>query len=141
MIPDPSPLARPQLTVETVGPFFERDSRQTIRENIADALEQLAAEGEEQIRGASPHFTGAFRAGIKGRVTNLAGKRWKLTAVVSQTHVYPWGARGTRGGPSNAKAEYRGGKLERRVHMFRDASRQLRGLRAVLGADLTKGLS
>lgn len=121
-----------KLEVDLTGPFFQRDPRKTVRGNIRQMLEGVAEEGERTVKSASPVLTGAFRAGVKGRVRSLGGKRWELTAVVSQTHVYPWSGGGSK--------QYRGGKAEARYQPFKRTANALRRSRAVLAANLTEGL-
>lgn len=134
-------VLRAKESIELAGPFFEKDPAKTIRANIRDLLEQLARRMEQDVRDHSPTGpTGNFREGITGRVASLSGRPWFLSAVVSQQHVYPWGERGTQGGPANARAQYRGGKLEAKYHMFRRTASRARGMREVLSAELVKGL-
>lgn len=137
-----------KLTVHLDGPFFTRNPAKTVRGNIRDMLEALAREGEADVRDHSPTGpTGAFRAGIQGRVESVTGKRWYLHAVISQTHVYPWGQHvgttirsGRKQVANRGEAQYRGGKLERKLHMFRNTASRLRSMRSVIGADLARGL-
>ena len=125
-------MVAPKVTVNLSGPFFQRDPGKTLYANIGRMLEGLAEEGERLVKSRYPVFTGAGQRGVVGRTRSLTGKRWAVSAVVSQTHVYPW----TNGGSK----QYRGGKTEARVHMFRDTARALRQSRAVLTANLTAGL-
>lgn len=126
-------VLRAKESVELAGPFFEKDPAKTIRANIRDMLEQLARRMEQDVRDHSPTGpTGNFREGITGRVASLSGRPWFMSAVVSQQHVYPW--------PGGGRAEYRGGKLERKYHMFRRTASRVRSMREVLNAELTKGL-
>lgn len=129
------------------GPFFERDPKETVRQNIRDMLVALAAEGQSQVQAVFPVKTGAGRAGVVGRVQSMTGKPWYLNAVVSEQHVYPWGTHrgatirsGRRRVANHGAAEYRGGKLERKLGMFARVNRQLQQSRAVIAADLSKGL-
>lgn len=122
-----------KLTVDLSGPFFRRRPGDTLYRNIGRMLEGLAEEGERLVQSQYPIYTGAGRAGVRGRVHSLSGKRWAVSAVVSQTHVYPW--------PGGGQKQYRGGKTEARHHMFRDTARALRRSRAVLSANLTEGMN
>jgi hypothetical protein len=125
-------VVRPSVTIDLSGPLFERDPKQLIRANIRRMLQGLAEQGEKAVQSLYPVHTGAGRAGVKGRVASLTGKPWFLSAVVSQTHVYPW--------PNGGQKKYRGGKTEAKHHMFRRTKTALGRSRAVLGANLTKGL-
>jgi hypothetical protein len=137
-----------QARIELTGAFFERDVQKTMDQNIRDMLLALAAEGQRTIQERSPRRTGAFVGGIVGRVESLRGAPWWQHAVVSATHVYPWhehrGSQisrdGGRRGENRASAQYRGGKLEAKYHMFRAVAQQMRSGRTVLAANLTKGL-
>lgn len=119
--------------VEFSGPFFTKDIKKTFRQNARAMLDGMAREGEDAVKRESPVRTGAFRAGVRGRVASLGGKPWMLTAVISQTHVYRW--------PKGGQKQYRGGKLEARRHMFRRTASALRRSRAAAMADLTRGLN
>lgn len=120
------------MAVDLDGPFFQRDPKKTVRQNIGRMMEGLAREGEDMVRARYPVFTGAGRRGVVGRVHSLGGKRWALTAVISQQHVYPWPGAGAR--------QYRGGKTERRYRMFRTATTAIRRSRHILYARLVEGL-
>lgn len=120
------------MTIDVSGPFFTRDPAKTMQANIHRMLEGIAAEGERAIQSVYPLHTGAGRAGVVGRAQSLSGKQWLETAVISQTHVYPW--------PGGGPKEYRGGKTEAKRHMFRNTASALRRSRAVLTANLTAGI-
>lgn len=82
-----------QTKVELDGPFFTRDVRKTVRQNIADFEETLAEYGEakaraalEGKRGSMPRWTGWSHERIVGRTRSemrRGGKAWQVTAVVS----------------------------------------------------------
>ena len=122
-------------TIDLSGPFFEQDPTRTLSKNIQTMLEAVEEEGAADVeaQAASHQRTGAFYAGIEGRVRSVAGKHWLRTAVISETHVYPW--------PGGGSKQYRGGKLEARYHMFRTTASRLRRARAVNTAELTKGMN
>ena len=122
---------RPKVTIDLSGPFFERDPGRTVRGNIREMLEGLAEEGERIVTSLWPVLTGAGRAGTRGRAESLAGKPWFLHAVVSATHIYPW--------PGGGPKQYRGGRVEAKVGMFRRTATAIRSSRAML-SDLTLGL-
>ena len=127
-------MARP-TTIDLSGPFFEKDPVKTLSENVQTMLEAVAKEGESDVaaQAAGHQKSGAFYRGIEGRVRSVAGKHWLRTAVVSETHVYPW--------PGGGSKQYRGGKLEAKYHMFRTTATRLRRSRAVNQAELTKGMN
>jgi len=123
------------------GPFFQRDSGQTFRQSVRRAMQGLAQEGEAMVKSQFPVRSGRSRAGVRGRAESLNGKQWFMTAVVSQTRVFPWQNKGKRGFAGRGEAVYRGGKLEAQRHMFRRTASALRRSRKVLHADLTRGLT
>lgn len=123
------------------GPLFAPDADKTLRENIRRMMQAMADEGAATVQARSPRYTGAFIAGVKGRTQAVKGNKWALTAVVSQTHVYPWKNKGARGFSGRSQAEYRGGKVEARYRMFRAVTNMLRSGAKALKADLTKGLN
>jgi hypothetical protein len=127
-------LAR-ATTIVLSGPFFEKDPAKTLSQNVQTMLEAVAQEGESDVKAqaAGHQRTGAFYNGIEGRVRSVSGKHWLRTAVVSETHVYPW--------PNGGAKQYRGGKLEAHYHMFRTTASRLRRSRAVNQAELTKGMN
>lgn len=126
--------------VELSGPFFTRDPRLTVRQNIRNMMDAVAAEMEQGVKaeleaksGSIPGWTGWTRDHVVGRTHSLAGKRWALTAVVSAN---------TDGmGASDAiRTKAAASRLERRFHPFRKIAGRTRRARAVLAADLTRGL-
>lgn len=130
-----------KVQIDMSGPFFQARIDQTLRENMRRALEGLAEEGEAAVQSIFPAKTGRGRAGVRGRVKSLSGKQWYLTAVVSATYVYPWANKGARGFSGRSEAEYRGGKLEARVHMFRKTASAMRRSAKILRANLVEGLN
>ncbi len=125
-------------TIDMTGPFFTRDPRKTFRANIRVLMKAIAEEGEADVKAQiGPHNrTGKTQAGVVGRVTALTGKTWAVTAVVSQTRVFPWKVHRN----SRAQAIYRGGRLEAKVHMFRRTTGRLRRARAINRVELTRGM-
>jgi hypothetical protein len=142
--------------IDLSGAFFSADVQKIVERNTENLLRSIAQAGEDAVEARSPRGkTGAFAEGILGRVENLDGKPWHGHMVISATHIYPWhrhvgatisrresgGRRLHRRGENRQQAEYRGGKLEARYHMFRSVASQMRsGIREVMTADLTKGL-
>lgn len=122
-----------QSAVKFTGPFFQRDPSLSFVLNVQAMLEAVAKEGQEAVQSLYPVGpTGHGKAGVYGRTKSLTGKKWYAVAVISQTHVYPW--------PAGGAKQYRGGKTEAKHHMFRTVTQQLRASRAVLHANLTKGI-
>jgi hypothetical protein len=126
--------------VQLSGPLFEPQADATLRQNIRQMIGAVAAEGEANVKARSPRKSGDLAGGIVGRVRSERGKQWALTGVISATHVYPWKNKGARGYTGRAEAEYRGGKAEKRYRMFAATASQMRAARAIMAANLTKGL-
>lgn len=85
-------------SIEMTGPLFQPDANLRLGQNIRRMLQGLADEGVRVVRAnvAGHRRSGDFEAGVLGRVGSLRGAPWWLTAVVSQTHIEPWGVRGSR---------------------------------------------
>ena len=148
-------MARIKTTIDRTGPFFHGDPGATFHDNLQTMMEAIAvvAEGEAKALAGpwSPGSmgSGAFRAGIYGRAHKLSGEPFKWpTATVSQTHIYPWKGHVTSSGASagvdvsgyRAGAQYRGGHLEAKHHMFRLARSRVRSMQRINQAELLKGL-
>jgi hypothetical protein len=80
-----------------------------------------------------PRSTGRSARQVRGRVQSLAGRRWQVTAVVSSDTSGM-----TRAEAISTKAA--GASIERRWHPYRRHASAIRRSRAVLSANLTKGL-
>jgi hypothetical protein len=126
--------------VQLTGPLFAPTADATLRQNIRGMLAAVAEEGADTVMQRSPVVTGDFVGGIVGRIKSEKGTPWFLTAVVSATHIYPWANKGQRGYTGRSEAQYRGGKVEGRYRMFKGVTYQLRASRAVMAANITKGL-
>jgi hypothetical protein len=135
-----------QQRIEFSGPFFEKDPASTFRQNARLMLAGVAREGEAAIQSALQAGQGG-RARIShgvtpdqvsehaiGRVHNLSGKRWVMTAVIS---VNNRGFSQQQGVALMAAAA----SLESRYHIFRQTASALRSSRAQAVADLTAGLN
>lgn len=158
-----------EMTGPLFSPQADLTLRQNIRrmlQGLADEGARVVIANSPNGPGTRPDPAGSFKGGVEGRVRSLKGAPWWLTAVVSQQHVYAWGSRGgrsfgiaqsgvyKRGARKGqtwhksdsevldrmSNASYRGGKVERKYHMFRNAANQMKSSRALLAADLTKGL-
>jgi len=122
------------------GPFFEKDPRKTFRQNVRLMMEKLAAEAQADVQaemgsrsGSMPNWTGWSQEHVKGRVVSVGGKAWAVSLVVSE---------GTQGMTRSeaVRTLAAGSSVEGRFHVFRHAATRLRSMRALLNADLTKGL-
>lgn len=127
-----------KVTLE--GNFFRRDPGKTLRANVRDMLDELAAwmEGEVQSQvsghaGSMPAYTGWSRDHTVGRTESLAGKRWGTWAVVSANTE----------GMSKADAirtKAAAATIERRWHPYRAVKSGVYRSRPLLTANLTEGL-
>jgi hypothetical protein len=133
------------LTVELTGPFFEHDPGKTLRGNIEQMMEGVAEEGQRLVRSvlAAGESTREPIARLSpdrvsqhaiGRVRSLSGKKWRATAVISVNNS---GLSRVQGISLMAAAS----SLEGRFHAFRRTASAIRRARAILNADLTKGLT
>jgi hypothetical protein len=119
--------------VDFTGPFFTKDPAKTLRQNIADMMDRLAAEGERDVKQQISGYTGWTHSRVRGRTSSLGGKRWAVTAVIS-TDTSGMSARDA------IRTKAAAASIERRFHPFRRTSTALRRARAVVAANLTKGM-
>ncbi len=131
---------RNALSVSLEGPFFKRDPRKTVRGNIRTMMGALADETESYVRdqiqshrGAMPHYTGHTARQVRGRNESLSGRDWDVSMVVSVDSSGMSAREATR---TMAAAS----TIEERWHPFRRAAGAIRRSRAVLSANITKGL-
>ena len=129
------------LTVRFEGPFFRSNPGKTLRGNVRDMMEALAVEAEDEVKteigahaGQMPHSTGYSRNAVIGRVKSIAGKPWMASMVVSSSTVGKDAAESKR---TLAAASI----IEGRWHIFRRTASAIRRSRAILRADLVKGLN
>lgn len=131
--------------VEYSGPLFEKDVKQTFRQNGRTMLLQIAEDGSDLVkqelashRGSdAPHIADH----IEGRVRSLKGKPWQLTSVVSsQLHMQ---LPGHKGYMTFLETSLKGGKPTsfRGIWAFRRVGNAIKRTRRVAAADLTKGLN
>jgi len=127
--------------VELDGDFFTKGPAKTVRENIRDMLEALSGEMESQVKseigghqGAMPRSVGWSRDHTVGYVTSgKTGKRWHLWAAVGAVT-----AGMDKKNAIRTKAAAAG--IERRWHPYRRVKSGVYRARAVVSADLSKGL-
>lgn len=123
---------------ETDGPFFEKDVRKTVLQNIGDMLD-MAAEGmEADVRGgisqhasSMPAYSGWSWAHTIGRRKSQTGREWSLWAVVSANTA-------GMGAADAIRTKAAAATIERRWHPYRTSTRAAR--KAIKALDLTKGL-
>lgn len=132
-------------TIDTSGPFFAKDPAKTFRQNVRVLMDAVAAEGEADVRaqitagnsGRKPiaelgqdHVS----AHVIGRTSNLRGRRWAVTAVVSVNNS---GFSPKEGISLMAAAS----SVESQTHAFRRTTGRIRRARALNQAELLKGLT
>jgi hypothetical protein len=128
------------LSAKFEGPFFTKNPQLTFRQNVRVMMSELASEAQADVQteiasheGAMPNWTGWSRDNVKGRVENLSGKHWALTMVVSENSA-GMSARDA------IRTKAAGSSIEGRFHAFRHVASRIRGMKALMAADLTKGL-
>lgn len=126
--------------VDFEGPFFTRDPKRTVRDNIRRMMDALAAEAERDVKGqiasvapSMPGYTGWTHWRVAGRTSSIGGRRWDLNMVVSANT-----AGMSRELAIRTKAA--AASIERRWHPFRRTTSAVRRSRAVIYANLTEGL-
>jgi hypothetical protein len=122
------------------GPFFTKDPGKTLRANVRDLMDALAEQMEGDVKdaiaanaGSMPQYTGWSRDRTVGRTVSISGKRWGTWARVSANTE----------GMSKADAirtKAAAASIERRWHPYRKAKSNVYRARALITADLTKGL-
>ena len=126
-----SQAKRLELRASLSGPFFAADPSKTTRRNIRDMMDALAEEAEKDVRAqiTSAHVN----PNVKGYTTSTkTGKRWITSAAVN---LIPAGTKAEA--IRNAAILY--GRTKGN-HPFSRTTRAIRGSRAVLAANLTKGI-
>lgn len=130
-------MVAPTLKVTLDGNFFRKDPGKTLRANIRDMLDALAAEMERTARaGIAPHSdTGWTHDHTIGYTTSAkTGKRWGLWAAVGLP---------TTGMDKKTaiRTKAAGASIEERFHPFRNTKSAVYRARAIITADLTEGLN
>lgn len=128
--------------VELSGNFFTHDPGKTLYRNIRDMLDGLSDEIEDVVRGEvishaadMPFYTGWTAQRVRGYTTSpRTGKRWALWAAVG---VPTEGL--DRAAAIRTKAA--AATIERRWHPFRRVKSAVYRSRALISADLAKGLN
>lgn len=139
------------LDVDLIGDFFKRDPGKTLYRNIGEMMDRLAPELERLVRddlesrsGSIPGWTGEARDAVHGyTVSPKTGKTWALWAAVGVPNV------GTRDYAVRVHAKWYGRKqgdhgttvgLEQRFHPFRRVKSDVYRAKALISANLTKGI-
>lgn len=145
----PRASARSVRAVRLEGPFFTKDPRRVFLDNTGEALQEMATEQAREVArqiqvraGSMPYYTGHSAAHVRGRVKSLAGKRWRLHAVVSMNVSGMGGPEAKRtqaavAGRHNAGRHGTTPGIEGRWHPFRRVANASRRITR----DLVKGLA
>jgi hypothetical protein len=124
------------------GGFFTRDPGKTLRANVRDMLDGLAAEMEKEVKGiiggaagAMPGYTGWSYQHTKGYTTSgITGHRWQTWAAV--TADTSW----TKDKKPAQRTKAAAASIEKRFHPYRRVKSAVYRLRPVLSANLTRNL-
>ena len=130
-----------QAKIELSGPFFVRDPRKTVRANIRLMLDGLSDELGEAVKGdivshqgAMPNWTGWTLDHTYGYTTSpRTGKHWELWAAVATVSAGMDKKQAIRTKAAAAT-------IEARWHPFRRGKSAVYRARALISANLTKGL-
>lgn len=131
-----------QQKVTYSGPFFTGSPSKTFYENLGDMLDQVAGEMEGMARseissheGQMPYSIGWTEAHTFGYTRSpKTGKVWATWAAV--------GVPTTGMGKEQAiRTKAAAASIERRFHVFRNVKSAVYRMRALLRADLTKGMN
>ena len=160
---------RVRYDIDLSGPFFTKDVKKTVRENMRAALMATAEQGRDIVKSlipVGPSRNGHLRDHIVAVDKSQTGTPWHLTAVVKSTlHLTMPGHRGyatyietgVRKGTATYRSGRRAGQLSgkitsadvRRVraaggfrgyYMFRTARSAMARSNKLLRANYTKGL-
>ena len=124
---------RVRYDIDLSGPFFTKDVKKTVRENMRVALLETVTQGrdivQQQLTPGHGYLTGRLSSHIQAANKSLSGQPWALSAVVRSTvnQVMP----GHKGYAMKIEAKY---------HMFRNARAAMRRAGKLLRANYTKGL-
>ena len=140
------------IRIDLEGNFFKRDPGKTLRANVRDMLDKVAAWMESEVKteigaqaGNMPFYTGYSREHVEGYTTSKkTGKRWGTWAAVASVTAGMDAEQAIR-----TKARVAGRQkgnhgttpgIERRFHPYRNVKAGVYRSRPILSADLTKGL-
>lgn len=115
------------------GPFFTRDPKRTLADNYKRLMDEIARAGEAEVKARMTGIgTGRTRSRIRGRTKSLAGKPWKVTAVISPD---------TSGlsAKDAISVMAAASEIESRHHVFRRTTASLKRFRKTV--DLSKGMN
>lgn len=127
--------------IELSGSFFTHDPVKSYRANIRDMLEALSVELEGQVKGEieahqgeMPRWSGWSRDHTKGYVIGaVSGRRWQYWAAAA---AYTAGMDTKDARRTKAAAA----TIEKRWHPYRRVKAGVYRARALISADLAKGL-
>lgn len=130
--------------VEVSGPFFTRNPGKTLRANVRDLMDALAEQADRDIEQVVDAHVKPMPGYVRGRTSSLQGKRWGTWARVAPTTA-------GLGKPAAIRmmailaGRHQGNHgttvgIEKQWHPYRAARSNVYRARALLTADLTRGL-
>lgn len=129
-----------QTKVTLEGNFFRRDPGRTLRQNVREMNDKLAAWMEAEVReqveahaSSMPFYTGWTARHVHGRNESVRGRQWDTWAVVS---MFTTGMSASDAIRTQAAAA----TIESRWHPFRRVKSGVYRARPLITANLTKGL-
>lgn len=137
----PASAAAAQLRVTLEGPFFSHQPGKTLYQNIGEMLDRLGEELEHTVRsefeaheGAMPYWTGWSRDHVQGyRTSPKTGKHWSTWVAVASVTT-------GMSAKDAIRTKAAAASIEARWHPYRNTKGAVYGSRAVISADLAKGL-
>lgn len=132
------------------GPFFTKDPGKTLRGNVRDLMDALAESGEHDVEGVVDAHITPHPWYERGRTESLAGKQWDDWARISpdtrgmsaaeavRTMAILAGRHNGTGTDGRDRGTTKG--VEPQWHPYGNARRNIFRARALLTADLTRGL-
>jgi hypothetical protein len=132
------------------GPFFTRDPGKTVRANVRDLMDAVAEQGDRDVESVIDAHVSPSPFYVRGRTSSLSGRRWGTWARISpdtsglsaQAAIRLMAILAGRHDGVGSDGQDRGTTLgiEKQWHPFRTAKSNVYRARALLTADLTKGL-
>jgi hypothetical protein len=126
--------------VELDGNFFRRDPGKTLRQNVRDMNDAIAAWMEAEVKaeiaghaGDMPSYSGWSRDRTVGRTSSNSGNRWGTWAVVSANTA-------GMGRNDAIRTKAAAASIERRWHPYRRVKSGVYRSRPLITANLTKNL-
>lgn len=143
-------MARRTFWERYEGPFFQGDPGRKVADNLHDFMADVIYRASEVARAAAPYHRGELISHIQGRMSSRAGRRWRVTGIVSTWGLGADERNGHRGnwpGTRRARRLRTGGpyfnyagKAEARYHFMRKGRQSILDARRA-NRDLLRGLN